>query len=313
MATRSPLKWVGGKGNMLAFILPELARIPHTRYVEPFGGGASVLANKPPVAVETYNDLDGALYDFFSVLADPRQFRQFLRLVRYLPYSRQFYNEYRASWKLETDRVRRVAQWYYVARQSFGGDFGHSWGSAVTASNRGRAMTTSTWQSALAGLPALHERFSRVQIENADWRVIIERYDTPETLFYCDPPYVMSTRKAGGYAHELSDVDHADLAAALLRIQGRAVLSGFAGHGLYDGLEAAGWQRLDRVTASYAAGRTRHTGIQGEGAATRMQKRVESLWISPAAVEAVEPAARAEACEELPMLAMIAQMQEAAD
>lgn len=94
---RSPIFWFGGKGNMVAKILPMLTAIPHTRYVEPFGGGASILMAKPPVDVETYNDLDSALYDFFTVLADPDLFPQFVRRVKLLPCSRQLYDHARAT------------------------------------------------------------------------------------------------------------------------------------------------------------------------------------------------------------------------
>ena len=49
---RSPIRWFGGKGNMAAKLLPILETIPHRRYVEPFGGGASLLMGKRPVEIE---------------------------------------------------------------------------------------------------------------------------------------------------------------------------------------------------------------------------------------------------------------------
>lgn len=76
---RSPIKWLVGKGNMQKKIVPLLEAIPHRRYVEPFGGGASILLRKAPVELETYNDLDSGLYEFFTVIADPALFRRFYR------------------------------------------------------------------------------------------------------------------------------------------------------------------------------------------------------------------------------------------
>lgn len=280
MTARSLIRWFGGKGNQLKRILPVLEGIPHRYYCEPFGGGASVLLNKRPVEIETYNDLDEALYDFFRVMADPDLFSRFYARVRYLPYSRKFYNEYRAHWHEEVDLIKRVTMWFLVARQSFSGSFGASWSSAVTAVGRDMASTTSKWRSVLAALPAFHERLTRVQIECADWRVILERYDTPDTLFYLDPPYVHSTRRDDRYAHEMTDADHADLVQALLRLRGKAVLSGYPNE-IYKPLEDAGWERREWQTACYAAARTRATGIQGNGASLRMQPRTECLWISP--------------------------------
>lgn len=281
---RSPIIWLGGKGNMVAKILPILTAIPHTRYVEPFGGGASILMAKPSVDVETYNDLDSALYDFFTVLADPDLFSQFVRRVKLLPYSRQLYNHARAAWRDEPDKVKRAALWYVVARQSFGGKFEGSWGTAITHSDRKRAAIVSRWQTALTNLPQVHRRLQRVQIENADFMRVLERYDSSETLFYCDPPYVADTRKSGGYRHELTNEQHEILLDALLNIEGYVVISGYA-HPIYEVLSDSGWHRVDWITASHLAGKTRNSNLQGNGAGLKNQKRIESLWISPNAVE----------------------------
>ena len=277
---RSPIKWFGGKGHMVAKILPILTAIPHTRYVEPFGGGASILMAKPPVDVETYNDLDSALYDFFTVLADPDLFPQFVRRVRLLPYSRQLFNHARATWRDEPDKVKRAALWYVLARQCFGGHFGHSWGAAITTSARNRSSEISKWQTALAYLPQVHKRLKRVQIENADFLNILLRYDTPKTLFYCDPPYVKDTRSPEGYLYEMDNGQHESLVDALLNIKGYAVLSGYA-HPVYDTLSNNGWKRIDWQTVCYAAPRTRQSNLKGKGAALKHQARVESVWISP--------------------------------
>jgi len=279
---RSPIGWFGGKGNMVRKIIPILTRIPHERYVEPFGGGASILLAKKPKPVEVYNDLDHGLYDFFSVLSNPELFDQFYRRAAVLPYSRQFYNEYRKEWKEEADKIVRVAKWFLVARQSFSGAFGGSWSSSVTLTRRGMIATCSKWLSCIDMLPQIHARLQRVQIENADFRTILDRYDTPKTLFYCDPPYIPETRKAGGYTHEMTAEDHQELVTLLLSLKGKVVLSGY-NHPNYDPLEQAGWERYDFHTACYVAGRTRSSGLQGKGKALEKQGRVESLWIKPCA------------------------------
>lgn len=277
---RSPIVWFGGKGHLAKKLVPLLESIPHRRYIEVFGGGASVLLAKRPVGVEVYNDLDGGLYNFFTVLSEPEMFERFYRLVALLPYSRRLYDESLSTWKQERDRVKSAAKWFVVARQSFGGRFGASWGSDVTTVRSGKVETAQRWLAALDRLPEVHARLQRVQIECVDWRVILSRYDTPETLFYLDPPYVADTRRDGTYAHEMSLSDHAALVEVLLNIRGSAVLSGYA-HAVYRPLEDAGWERRDWKTVCHAAGRTRATGILGAGAAKRMQPRTESVWIKP--------------------------------
>jgi len=254
---------------------------PHREYVEPFGGGASLLIAKRPAKVETYNDLDEGLVNFFKVLADPELFQEFHRRVQATPYSRQLFNEFRIEWRQEADPVIKAWKWFVVARMSFGGRFGHSWGTVVSESSRGMAGTCSGWLSIIDMLPAIHRRLMRVQIENADWRVVLDRYVVgPSTFVYLDPPYVPETRRDGEYAHEMTLEDHETLVEHLLECPAQCLLSGYA-HEVYRPLEEAGWKRLDFETACYAAARTKATGIQGEGASKRMQSRTESIWMNP--------------------------------
>ena len=276
---RSPILWFGGKGNMTAKLLPLI--VPHHIYVEPFGGGASLLFSKSPSPVEVYNDLDGGLVNFFRVVRDERKFEQFYRLAALTPYARAEYNFCRETWQSCEDDVERAYRWFVVARMSFSGLFGQSLSTAVTHSTRGMAETCSTWLSCIEMLPQVHARLMRVQIEQSDWRVILDRYDTPETFFYCDPPYPASTRSAGEYAHELTPDDHADLVTVLLSIQGNAMLSCYW-HDVYQPLLGAGWARRDWDTACHAAGKTRASGMQGDGAALRMQGRTETVLVSHA-------------------------------
>src|SRR5437868_6856893 len=57
--------WYGGKFSHLGWLLPQL---PYCKnYCEPFGGSASVLLNRAPSLVETFNDLDGEIVNFFRV------------------------------------------------------------------------------------------------------------------------------------------------------------------------------------------------------------------------------------------------------
>ena len=274
---RSPVVWLGGKGRLSKKLLPLIPA--HHTYVEAFGGGASLLFAKPPSPVEVYNDLDAGLVNFFRVLRDPVQFAAFQRLITLTPYARTEFDHCLATWHEQADPVTRAYRWYVVARMSFGGMFGSSWGSAVTWSRRGMAGTASKYLSIIEHLPAIAERLLRVQVENADWRVILERYDTPETFFYLDPPYVPATRRGGGYAHELTAAEHAELARVLGNVRGLVMLSGYA-HELYAPLAEAGWQRRDFNTTCYAAARTRATGLQGAGACEATQSRVESVWLN---------------------------------
>jgi len=271
---RSPIWWFGGKGMMTKKLLPLIPE--HKTYVEPFGGGASLLLAKKPSPVEVYNDVDSGLVNFFKVLSDPKLFERFYRKVAVLPYSRELYNECRESWQECEDSVERAVRWFVVARQSFSGRFGASWSFAVTKSARGMAGRASWWLSAIEQLPEIHTRLQRVQIEHNDFRKVIKAYDTPETFFYLDPPYVHLTRSSSRYQHELSDADHKDLIELLKNIKGKVLLSGYD-NPLYEDL---GWHKKQWQTVCHAAGKTRAAKIQGKGSAKKMQPRTECVWMN---------------------------------
>lgn len=234
---RSPINWFGGKGNMVAKLLKFIPS--HKIYVEVFGGGASLLFAKEPSPVEVYNDIDSGLVNFFRVLRDKDKFQEFYRKVCLTPYSREEYNYCRSTWEDCDDEVERAYRWFIVARMSFSGEFGHSWSFGVKFSRKGMASKCSSWLSIIDKLPDIHERIMRVQIEHKDFRDLIKTYDTKDTFFYLDPPYVPETRRSGKYKHEMTDKDHEDLVEILLTIKGKAMLSGYANI-IYKRLEDAG-------------------------------------------------------------------------
>jgi len=77
--------------------------------------------------------------------------------------------------------------------------------------------------------------------------------------------------------------DHSRLVEHILKLQGMVLLSCYDDP-VYAPLREAGWSKHQWQTVCYAAGRTRATGIQGAGSATRMQPRSETLYVSPRAV-----------------------------
>ncbi len=269
---RSIITYYGGKGNSWRRIIPHFP--PHRTYVEPFGGAANVLLNKPPSAVEVYNDIDSNVVTIFRVLRDsPDEIRRALELT---PYSREEY--VRCLGPLDgLDDVEKARRLIVRYRQVFGGKGQTAtpgrWSYAVARSSRGMAGTVSGWLSTIdAVLPAVVERFRRVQIENLPWQEIIRRYDTPETLFYCDPPYMLSTRNShGDYAYEMTVEEHQELAEALNSVKGHVVLSGYASPE-YDEWYA-GWERVEfEATVSVRLDKGRS-----------QDRRTEVLWIKPGA------------------------------
>ena len=281
MPVKTPIGWFGGKGNFLGKLLPLIP--PHHTYVEPFGGAAALLFAKPSAPVEIYNDIDSRLVNLYRVLRDEKQFQRFKRMAELTPYSREEYFDCRERAECGDDDVMRAWRFWVVARMSFGGLWGHSWGMNVTKSDRGRASSCNSYLQSIDKLLEFHGRIMAVQIENRDYAKIFELYDTEKTLFYCDPPYVHETRSHKRYEYEMTHNDYIKMINILLCIKGMIILSGYR-HDVYRPLEDAGWRVKTWLTACAAVGRTRHTGWLGENALRQAQPREECVWISPNAI-----------------------------
>jgi DNA adenine methylase len=269
-----PFRWYGGKSRMVSWIVPLLP--PHQVYVEVFGGSGAVLFAKPPAPMEVYNDVDQGCVTFFRVLRDPALFPEFLRRAALVPYSRVEYETARDHWQDGTDLVEQALRWYIVAQWSFSGCWGQSWSHDVTIRQpRQLPKSVAIWLSAIEGLPAFHARIRQCLIEGDDWAAILDRYDSPDTLFYCDPPYVPDTRKSGSrdmYLHELTHADHEALVDRLLTVQGMVLLSGYD-HAIYAPLTAQGWDQMRREVKLQAH----------NSRVTPEDRRTECLWRNPAA------------------------------
>lgn len=281
MRLRSPIRWLGGKGHLVAKLLQYVPK--HKYYAEVFGGGASLLFAKKPAPFEVYNDLDSELVNLFRVLRDEQKFWKFYRKVCLTPYSREEYYHCLDTWDKQEDDIERAYRWFVVARMSFGGGFGRGWGFVVKELNRNMSSQCSGWLYILDMLPEIHKRVMRVQIEHRDWRDLMDIYDWPynEGFYYIDPPYLPETRKSGKYKHEMTYEDHEKLVEYLVENtdRRRIMLSGYPNE-LYKRLEMAGWHKVEWETACSVAGRTRKMGILGEGSAKKLQPRTEVIWFN---------------------------------
>ena len=274
---RSPLVWLGGKGRLaerLAPLLPKPDR--HLCYVEPFAGGAAVLFSRRPVGIEVLNDMNGELVSFFQTLRDDGvALREYLQNT---PYSREVFEDWREKSPDTLPPLERAARFFYLSRASFmasgaAGGRKPSWAYARIDDNRARSVMTVVDDDLLK----VRDRLRQVYIEHGDALDVIQRFDSQNTIFYCDPPYHPETRSDGGYADELED--HDELLDTLEAVTGMVALSGYP-HPDYNRLEAHGWKRHD-FALECPVGRTRESrGGKASGAINTA--RTESVWINPA-------------------------------
>ena len=262
---RPALRYYGGKWKLAPWIISHFP--PHQNYVEPCGGAASVLLQKPRSPLETYNDLDGNVVNFFRVLRD--QPDELIRKIRLTPWARA---EYELSLEPCEDVVERARRFFVASWMSMQG--GHH--SKTSKTWRSQKHVDDRYRLACADMIAvdvetLAVRFDFVQIDNRDARDVIQRYDNADALIYFDLPYLPETRSQGDiYRLEVSHNFHLEAADLLCAAAGFVIVSGYACDLYRDLYEAHGWKRVDKEARTNSGG-----------------KRIESLWLSPRTVEAL--------------------------
>lgn len=220
--------WYGGKFSHLDWLLPLLPETFH--YCEPFGGSAAVLLNRKPSPVETYNDIDGELVNFFRVLRDNPE--GLSRAIGLTPFAREELRIACEEIPADLSDLERARRFFVRARQVRTGlaqtaSVGR-WAHCKLTSRAGMAGAVSRWLGSIDDLAEIAQRLLRVQIENAPAIEVIKRYDSEQTLFYCDPPYPHDSRSdVNAYRYEMTDEDHRILAQVLHNVKGRVALSGY--------------------------------------------------------------------------------------
>lgn len=221
--------WYGGKYTHLDWLLPLLPETQH--YCEPFGGSAAVLLNRKPSPVETYNDIDGELVNFFRVLREDKD--KLLEAIGLTPFSRLEFEQAIEAPTEKLSDLERARRFFVRARQVRTGlaqtASGGRWAHCLLTSRAGMAGAVSRWLGSVEGLAEIAQRMLRVQIEHAPAIEVIRRYDSKETLFYCDPPYPHDSRgDSKAYGYEMTDQDHRELAEVLHNVEGKVAISGYA-------------------------------------------------------------------------------------
>lgn len=256
---RPVMRYHGGKWELAPWIISYFP--DHRIYVEPFGGAASVLLQKKRSWAEVYNDLDGDIVNVFRVLRDSPD--EILRAVELTPFSRAEYTE---AFENTNDPLERARRTLLRSHLGFAGaaTHGHMTGFRSYSKNSG-SHPASQWRTFPESIGAIIDRLRGVVVEQRDAYEVIAQQDSPDTLFYVDPPYAPGTRDNGrDYRHEMTDSDHRRLYECLRTLEGMVVLSGYPDEG-YDAMYA-GWARVERLALA-------------EGA----RERTEVLWLNASA------------------------------
>lgn len=248
-------RYYGGKWRIAPWIIAQFPT--HRHYVEAFAGAASVLLRKQPSTLETLNDLNGDVVNFFRVLRDHPD--ELVDKIRLTPWSRV---EFLNAFELAQCPVERARRWWVIHSQGVAAA-PRTTGWRHTKDRSSRMFEFAERERCLQNLRTIARRLTKVQIECLPALEVIKAYDSPDTLCYVDPPYVAETRgQTKCYAIEWTDDDHRQLAEVLRKVKGTVVLSGYRCN-LYDELYS-GWTRKGK----------RAGGNSGSS-------RTECLWLSP--------------------------------
>jgi DNA adenine methylase len=257
--------WYGGKFSHLDWLLPQLPDCVH--YCEPFAGSGAVLLNKVPSPVETYNDIDGEVVNFFKVLREEKD--ALIEQIALTPFSRE---EFGLACELSPglSSIERARRFYIRARQVRTGlaqtaTIGR-WANCKNTSRAGMSGVVSRWLGGVEQLEFIAERLLRVQIENRPAIDVIKLYDSRETLFYCDPPYIHETRgDTKAYGFEMNNAAHTELAEALNSVEGLVAISNYECELMNKLYPAKKWTKI------YAPEKTIHS---------TKDVRQEVLWVN---------------------------------
>lgn len=179
MTTKPILRWPGGKTRLLKRILPKIK--PHVCYCEPFAGGLAVLFAKERSQVEVINDINGDLIALY--LNAQRHLPELMRQVESFVSSRELFHLVGKNPGLT--EIERAARFLLRNRISFAGNM-HSFGVAKTAGG-GVGFER---QKVKASLQKVHARLNGVVIENISYERCFANYDSKDSFFFLDPPYL---------------------------------------------------------------------------------------------------------------------------
>ena len=205
----APFAWIGGKSKLAAQIIPLMA--PHQKYIEVFGGALSVFYRKEPSKIEILNDINGELINLHRIIQTRPQ--SLNSCINGLLRSREIFYAIKHRTIKPSNKIEAAAFFYFQIAASFGAKGEHF------AMPKGRGA-----KNIYRDFRVYSRRLKRATIENLSYEKLIKEYDSEDSLFYLDPPYVGTEnyyKTAGGFSKQ----DHQTLAEILRSIKGKFMLS----------------------------------------------------------------------------------------
>ncbi len=203
--TNSPFRYPGGKFYARHIILRYIPE--HTRYCEPFAGGASIFFAKKYQSYSILNDLDGELMNCYVQIRD--NVEELIGLLEGIPAQKELHHHYKNNFNPGND-LERAFRWYYLNRTSYSGimkDENCYWGYGSKYS-----MRPENWPPHLR---TVSDRLQGVELLQVDFENLIDELSDGFFLFI-DPPYFGADQKKF-YKCNFDYEDHVRLSNCLRR------------------------------------------------------------------------------------------------
>ena len=229
------LKYPGAKIKLADWIISNIPS--HSVYLEPFFGSGAVFFNKPKSEIETINDINDDVYNYFKVLRDKPY--ELIKVLSFTPYSR---SEYKRAYETEgvVDCVEKARLFAVRCFMGFGASNHYRNGFRSSQSHNSPDVAR-IWASLSETLELASKRLLQAQIENLDYKELLKRYDSEDVFIYLDPPYLPSTRKKYLYKNEMSEDDHKELLTIINAHPAKIMISGYDSP-LYESM-LKGWRK----------------------------------------------------------------------
>lgn len=244
------LEYPGSKWSIAEWIISHFP--DHHSYLEPFFGSGAVLFTKNRSDIETVNDLDYRIYNFFDqVRKDPERLAKEIYMT---PYSRKQYED--SMVENPEDDFRKAVSFCININMGYGiRTNGNKTGWRNDVQGRERAYAAEYWKVLPDRIIEAAERLRGVQIENRNSVDVIERFNYKNVLIYADPPYMMETRAQKQYKYEMSAEDHKNLLETLKAHKGPAIISGYESK-LYNDVLSGWFKEKTNIRAQSTGKRT---------------------------------------------------------
>ena len=232
------LSYIGGKSRIGKWIVPFYPNDIET-YVEPFSGMFWCFFNMnlnqfPNLKRVVYNDFNPLNYNLFQCLQNPTLLLEAVNSIscqqvgeeltpeiykeQFISFQAEIFNE---NFNVQAYDYIIAAKYAYVLSQVFSGSKPET-SSFIDLKGKYKSKYL-TFRDKLSK-PDWVEHFLRIShVENLDFQEVIEKYDSPSTYIYLDPPYWKTENYYNN--HDFDREDHERLANVLNSVKGKFSLS----------------------------------------------------------------------------------------